>query len=101
MTMKRDYRTHHDQLVERRESVCETYMSASHISLIFDKVYPKALTRVAEEMENMQLCRYTVIEDNKIFLMQPDYGMFGDDEEFRQIVSELFEEENYGIIYID
>ena len=76
-------------------------MSASHISLIFDKVYPKALARVAEEMENMQLCRYTVIEDNKIFLMQPDYGMFGDDEEFRQIVSELFEEENYGIIYID
>lgn len=59
------------------------------------------MARVAEEMENMQLCRYTVIEDNKIFLMQPDYGMFGDDEEFRQIVSELFEEENYGIIYID
>jgi hypothetical protein len=76
-------------------------MSASHISLIFDKVYPKVLARVAEEMENMQLCRYTVVEDNKIFLMQPDYGMFGDDEEFRNIVTELFEEENYEIIYID
>ena len=101
MTMKRDYRTHHDQLVERRESVCETRMDADRITLTFDKVYPKALVRVAEEMENMQLCRYTVIEDNKIFLMQPDYGMFGDDEEFRGIVSELFEEENYGIIYID
>ena len=99
--MKRDYRTHHDQLVERRESVCEVRMDADRITLTFDKVYPKALARVAEEMENMQLCRYTVIEDNKIFLMQPDYGMFGDDEEFRQIVSELFEEENYGIIYID
>ena len=99
--MKRDYRTHHDQLVERRESVCEVRMDADRITLTFDNVYPKALARVAEEMENMQLCRYTVIEDNKIFLMQPDYGMFGDDEEFRQIVSELFEEENYGIIYID
>lgn len=99
--MKRDYRTHHDQLVERRESVCEVRMDADRITLIFDKVYPKALARVAEEMENMQLCRYTAVEDNKIFLMQPDYGMFGDDEEFRQIVSELFEEENYGIIYID
>lgn len=95
------YRIHHDQLVERRESVCEIRMDADRITLMFDKVYPKALARVAEEMENMQLCRYTVIEDNKIFLMQPDYGMFGDDEEFRQIVSELFEEENYGIIYID
>ena len=99
--MKRDYRTHHDQLVERRESVCEVRMDADRITLTFDKVYPKALARVAEEMENMQLCRYTVIEDNKIFLMQPDYGMFGDDEEFRTIVTELFEEENYGIIYID
>ena len=99
--MKRDYRTHHDQLVERRESVCEVRMDADRITLTFDKVYPKALARVAEEMENMHLCRYTVVEDNKIFLMQPDYGMFGDDEEFRQIVSELFEEENYGIIYID
>ena len=99
--MGRDYRTHHDQLVERRESVCEVRMDADRIALTFDKVYPKALARVAEEMENMQLCRYTVVEDNKIFLMQPDYGMFGDDEEFRQIVSELFEEENYGIIYID
>ena len=99
--MKRDYRIHHDQLVERRESVCEIRMDDDRITLTFDKVYPKALARVAEEMENMQLCRYTVIEDNKIFLMQPDYGMFGDDEEFRQIVSELFEEENYGIIYID
>ena len=95
------YRIHHDQLVERRESVCEVRMDADRITLTFDKVYPKALARVAEEMENMQLCRYTVIEDNKIFLMQPDCGMFGDDEEFRQIVSELFEEENYGIIYID
>lgn len=99
--MGRGYKTHHDQLVERRESICEIRMDADCITLTFDKVYPKALARVAEEMENMQLCRYTVIEGNKIFLMQPDYGMFGDDEEFRQIVSELFEEENYGIIYID
>lgn len=49
----------------------------------------------------MRLCRYTVVEGCSVFLMHPDYGMFGDDEEFRNIVSELFEEENYGIIYID
>ena len=99
--MKRDYRTHHDQLVERRESVCEIRMDADRITLTFDKVYPKALARVAEEMENMQLCRYTMVENGRVWLMQPDYGMFGDDEEFRKIVSELFEEENYGIIHID
>ena len=99
--MKKDFKTRHDQLVERRESVCEIRMDADRITLIFDKVYPKALARVAEEMENMQLCRYTLVEDKQVFLMQPDYGMFGDDDEFRDIVSELFEVENYGIIYID
>ena len=99
--MVREYKPHFDQVVGRRESVCETCMDADRITLTFDKVYLKTLKRVSEEMENMRLCRYTVVERGKIFLMQPDYGMFGDDEEFREIVSELFEEENYGITYID
>lgn len=99
--MTRNSRTHHDQLIERREAVCEVRMDADRITLTFDRVYPKALARVGEEMENMQLCRYTVVEAGRIFLMQPDYGIFGDDGEFREIVSELFEEENYGIIYIE
>lgn len=99
--MTKNNRLHYDQLVGRRESACEVFMGASHITLCFDKVYPKTLERVAEEMENMRLCRYTVVEGCSVFLMNPDYGMFGDDEEFRNIVSELFEEENYGIIYID
>ena len=92
---------HYDQLVERRDAVCEIRMDADSIKLTLDKVYPKALARVAEAMENMQLCRYTVVEKGCVWLMQPDYGMFADDEEFRSIVSELFEEENYEIIYID
>lgn len=74
-------------------------MDADRITLLLDKVYPKALARVAEEMESMRLCAYTIIERNKLYLMQPDFGMFGDDEEFRMIVSELFDEENYEIIY--
>lgn len=88
-----------DQLIQRRESLCEVRMDADRITLLLDKVYPKALARVAEEMESMRLCAYTIIERNKLYLMQPDFGMFGDDEEFRIIVSELFDEENYEIIY--
>ena len=45
------------------------------------------------------LCMYTIVEVDKIYLMQPDFGMFSSDDMFRAIVSELFEEENYEIIY--
>lgn len=99
--MKRENKLRYDQLVERRDAVCEIHMDADSIKLTLDKVYPKALARVAEAMENMQLCRYTVVEKGCVWLMQPDYGMFADDDEFRSIVSELFEEENYDIIYMD
>lgn len=88
-----------DQLIQRRESFCEVRMDADRITLLLDKVYPKAMARVAEEMENMRLCAYTLIEGNKLYLMQPDFGIFGNDDEFRAIVSELFDEENYEIIY--
>lgn len=88
-----------DQLIQRRESFCEVRMDADRITLLLDKVYPKAMARVAEGMENMRLCAYTLIEGNKLYLMQPDFGMFGNDDEFRAIVSELFDEENYEIIY--
>ena len=88
-----------DQLIQRRESLCEVRMDADRITLTLDKVYPKAMARVAEEMESMRLCAYTIFEGGKLYLMQPDYGMFGDDDEFRMIVSELFGEENYEIIY--
>lgn len=88
-----------DQLIQRRESLCEVRMDADRITLTLGKVYPKAMARVAEEMESMRLCAYTIIEGGKLYLMQPDFGMFGGDEGFRMIVSELFDEENYEIIY--
>lgn len=93
------YKHQCDQLIQRRESICKVRMDADRITLSLDRVYSKALTRVAEEMENMRLCAYTIIEGNKLYLMQPDFGMFGDDDEFRMIVSELFDEENYEITY--
>lgn len=88
-----------DQLIQRRESLCEVRMDADRITLTLEKVYPKAMARVAEEMESMRLCAYTIIEGGKLYLMQPDFGMFGGDEEFLCIVKELFNEENYEIIY--
>ena len=88
-----------DQLTQRRAALCEVRMDADRITLTLDKVYPKAMARVAEEMESMRLCAYTIIEGGKLYLMHPDFGMFGSDEEFLRIVKELFNEENYEIIY--
>lgn len=89
----------HDQLVARYDAYCEVTMDADRIKLALDRIYPKAFKRIAEEMENMRLCRYTVIEGVTMWLMQPDYGMFADDDEFRRIVAEIFDEENYNITY--
>ena len=88
-----------DQLLTRYDTVCEVTMDADRIKLALDRIYPKAFRRIAEEMENMRICRYTVIEGTALWLMQPDYGMFADDDEFRRIVAELFDEENYNITY--
>ena len=95
--MRSNYK--YDQLLARYDTICEVTMDADRIKLELSKIYPKAFARVAEEMENMRLCRYTVIEGKILWLMQPDYGMFTDDDEFRTIVAELFNEENYNIIY--
>ena len=92
---------HIDQLTQRREALCEIYMDTDRIVLTFDKVYPKAVKRTAEEMENLRLCTYAIAEGNEICLIHPDYGMFADDDEFRSIVSQLMNEENYEIIYMN
>lgn len=97
--MTQEYRHKPDQLLTRYDTICEVKMDEDRIKMVLSKVYPKAFARIAEEMENMRLCRYTVIEGTTMWLMQPDYGMFSDDEEFLSIVSELFNEENYNIIY--
>ena len=89
----------YDQLIEQRETLCEVTFDADRIKLEFERIYPTPLKHVAEEMENMMLCKCTIVEKNTMWLMQPDYGMFADDDEFCAIVQELFEEENYNIIY--
>lgn len=99
--MTQKIRQKHDQLVARYDAACEVAMDADRIKLTLDRVYPKAFNRIAEEMENMRLCRYTVIEGTTLWLMQPDFGMFADDDEFRTTVAELFDEENYNITYKD
>ena len=82
-------------------TMCEVQMYADRIKISFGKMYPSALGRIADSLEEMRICEFAIKDETSISLMRPDYGMFGDDEEFREIVSELFEEENYGITYID
>jgi hypothetical protein len=74
-------------------------MDADRIKLALDRIYPKAFRRIAEEIENMRIYRYTVNEGTALWLMQHERKMFADDDEFRRIVAELFDEENYNITY--
>lgn len=96
--MERNHR-HYDQLVETRDATCELHLDADRITLRLEKVYSKAILRIGEELERMRICAYSLSEPGKLYLMQPDYGMFGSEEELRIIISELFNEENYEIIY--
>lgn len=99
--MASKYKRQRDQLVERHEASCHIRMDADRIEVSVENVYPSAISRVADEMENMSLCAWTAVEDGAIYMMHPDYGLFMDDDELRIIISELFDEENYELIYKD
>lgn len=99
--MASKYKRQRDQLIERHEASCHIRMDADRIEVSLEGVYPSAVSRVADEMENMRLCAFVIVDESVIYLMHPDYGMFADDDEFRTIVSELFDEENYELIYVD
>lgn len=95
---------HHKRYAQRfyvQDAVCSVRMDADRIELSVEGVYPISLQHVADELDKMMICAYTLIDGGRIYLMNPDYGMFADDDEFRMIVKELFEEENYNIIYKD
>ena len=83
------------------QRVCEILMDSDRIELRTQECKPALLKRVADAIENEALCAYTVVEEDVIILMQPDYGMFAADDELRDIVSEIFREHNYEIIYKD
>lgn len=87
------------QRFNKQQVMCDITMDADRISLSFGRIYPSPLKRVAEEMENMKLCGYTIVEGTRIWLMHPDFGMFADEVELKSIVSDLLSEENYNIIY--
>lgn len=93
---------HHNQYAQRftpHQRLCEIRMDADRIEIRTEDCKPKLLHRIADALESEALCAYTIVEDDAIFLMQPDYGMFVSDEAFREIVSELFSEQNYEILY--
>lgn len=76
-------------------------MDADRIRLEFENIYTTPLKQIADEIENMRLCAFTILEGHTLWLMYPDFGMFGCDEEFRIIISELCDEKNYELIYKD
>ena len=94
----------HGQYAQRfipHQRLCEIKFDSNCIELRLEDCKPALLRRVADELETEGLCAYTTINEDTICLMLPDYGMFMDEREFRTIVSELFSEQNYEIIYTD
>ena len=74
-------------------------MEDGSILLEFDGASPSAVRHASEEMENIGLCSWAETDGSTIQLMYPDFGLFADEEELAQIVKDLFEEENYEIIF--
>lgn len=97
--MNRRNRKHTDQLTLRHDAVCTVTEDADRISLSFDRIYPKALKRIGEEVENMGLCRWTLEEEGTLYLMQPDFGLFAGYDELLAIIQELCEEVNYNVTF--
>ena len=93
---------HHKQYAQRfkpHQRLCEIRMDADRIEIRTQGCSPALLKKVADGLEDEMLCCYAVVEEDVIYLMAPDYGMFIDDNEFQAIVSELFAEQNYELIY--
>ena len=95
---------HHNQYAQRfhpHYRLCEIRFDADRIEIRTEECKPRLLHRIADALEAEALCAYTIVEEDAIYLMQPDYGMFMDEEEFRGIVAELFSEQNFEIVYKD
>lgn len=97
--MQRKGKYLHDQLVMRRQSVCEVSMEGDRIRLDFDRIFPKVVKRVAARMEEEMICPQTSVEGRTIWMLWPDPWMCHGEEELKQAVRELLDEENYDIIY--
>lgn len=89
----------YQQRFHHYDAACSIRMKDGNILLEFDGASPSAVRHAAEEMENMGLCSWAETDGSTIQLMHPDFGLFADEEELAQIVKDLFEEENYEIIF--
>lgn len=84
---------------EPHHTTCNIQTDENRIEISFERMYPTALGRISDSLEEMRLCAYTIKEETTIFMMQPDYGMFGDEDELKDILSELAAEVNYELTY--
>lgn len=87
--------------LHRYEAVGTLEVDADRITITLDKGTPALLRRIGDEAENMMLCAFSLSEGDTLYLMQPDFGMFAGDDELVAILTELFDEQNYDIIFKD
>ena len=97
--MQRKGKYVHDQLVMRRQSLCWISMEDDRITLTFDKVFPKVVSKVAARMEEEMICPSTETRGKTIWMAWPDSWICLGIEDLKAAVQEMFEEENYEIIY--
>lgn len=94
-----NYKKQYDQKFAKQTLVAYIYPDAERITLRIDRSSKRLLLRVADECENEMLCAKTTIEDDTLFLLWPDYGTCGDDKQLKDHLRDLFEAENYELVF--
>lgn len=74
-------------------------LDADRIILQTDDVSKRLLLRIADECENELICSKTAVNDGTLYLLWPDYGICGDDCQLKEHLKDLFEEENFELVF--
>lgn len=94
-----NYKNQYAQKFARQTLAAYIYPDAERITLCIDSSSKRLLLRVADECENEMLCSKTVVEADTLFLLWPDYGICGDDKQLKDHLCELFDAENYELVF--
>lgn len=94
-----NYKKQFSQKFAKQTLMAYIYPDAERITLRVDRSCKRVLLRVADECENEMLCAKTAIESDTLFLLWPDYGICGDNKQLKDHLCDLFEAENYELIF--
>lgn len=94
-----NYKNQYLQKFSRQTLVAYILPDADRITLHIEGAGKKLLLHMADECENEMLCQRTAVEDGKLFLLWPDYGICGDDEQLKEYLKELFDVKNIDLIF--